>query len=84
MAAYIGMQPIEKPVGEFWKDQNQLPKLKKYALELLTSPASSVSSESAFSVANYLARKERSSLSPESLRMTMLLIEEEKLKSIHL
>ena len=83
MAAYIGMQPIEKPVGEVWKDQNQL-KLKKYALELMTSPASSVSSESAFSVANYLARKERSSLSPESLRMTMLLIEEEKLKSIHL
>jgi hypothetical protein len=45
--------------------------------------ASSVASESAFSIANYIQRKERSSLSAENLRYSIFLREMAKIEKLH-
>ncbi|CAF1428121.1 unnamed protein product [Adineta ricciae] len=59
---------------EFWNMHRvQLKYLYKYATHHLVSPATSVASESAFSTASYLFRKQRSRLTPENLCSTMFL-----------
>lgn len=45
-------------------------------------PASSVASESAFSIANFIQRKERSALSEDTLRSSMLLRQKDMIKKI--
>jgi hypothetical protein len=58
----------------FWsKFANDLPKLSKLVRKYNTILATSVPSESAFSVANYIQRKHRASLSASSLRFCMVL-----------
>ena len=59
---------------KFW-DMNrfQLEHLYKYAVRHFTSPATCVTSESAFNTASYLLRKQRSRLTPENLSSAMLL-----------
>ena len=47
--------------------------LYKYATYHLVTPATSVASESAFSIASCLFRKQRSRLTPENLSSTMFL-----------
>lgn len=60
--------------GEFWKRyENSLPILSKIIQKYLITPLSSVPSESAFSYANYIQRKKRSSLSANTLKYSILL-----------
>lgn len=57
---------------EFWNIHRfQLKRLYKYATHHLTSPSTSVASESAFSTASYLLRKQRSKLTPANLCSSM-------------
>ena len=68
---------------EYWPSQAAtLPILYSVAKMFCLIPASSVASESAFSVANFIQRKERSGLSACMLRYSLLLIEKDKLKEI--
>ncbi|CAF4751499.1 unnamed protein product, partial [Rotaria sp. Silwood1] len=58
----------------FWQlHRIELYYLYKYASYHLISPATSVASESAFSTASYLLRKQRSRLTPENLSYSMFL-----------
>ena len=58
----------------FWKKhENSLPMLSKLARRYGCVPASSVPSESSFSVAGYVVRKTRSSLSAKNLKYSMFL-----------
>lgn len=60
--------------NKFWEVNGQrLKQLNKLARKFLISPATSVPSESAFSCASYIARKQRSRLSPQNLALTMFL-----------
>ncbi|CAF4269856.1 unnamed protein product [Rotaria magnacalcarata] len=64
----------ETDFESFWKiNQQNLPGLTNLARYYCMMPATSVASESAFSVAGYIQRKTRSSLSPTTLRYLMLL-----------
>ena len=59
---------------EFWQqNRNELKSLSKMALDYLVCPATSVPSESAFSIASYLLRKQRSRLTPDNLCYSMFL-----------
>lgn len=58
----------------FWQTYEfTLPFLFSLAKRYLCTPATSVPSESAFSISSYVARKERSRLSAQNLEMTMFL-----------
>ena len=58
----------------FWRtNQNFLPLLSALAKKYLASPASSVASESAFSVSANYGRKQRARLLPENLAMSVYL-----------
>ena len=60
--------------SSFWlAKSNELPLLASFVRKYCAIPASSVASESAFSIANYVQRKERSSLSSKNLRYSMIL-----------
>ena len=66
----------------FWQShEKQLPLMASYAREICISTATSVPSESSFSIANYVQRKERSNLSSYNLRYSMVLRDYWKLKS---
>lgn len=65
-----------------WSLDSKLIRLREVARLVLISPASSVPSESAFSTANYLMRKERMNIHPLSLRAQMILAEEDKIDKI--
>lgn len=71
---YISSIDRETEFESFWKsNQYNLPKLTNLVRCYCMMPATSVASESAFSVAGYIQRKNRSSLSPATLRFLMLL-----------
>ena len=58
----------------FWQQhQYELKHLSKLSYDYLCTQATSVASESAFSTASYLLRKQRSRLSPENLSYSMFL-----------
>ncbi len=58
----------------FWQqNQSELKYLSKIAYDHLITPATSVPSESAFSTASYLLRKQRSRLTPTNLCYSMFL-----------
>lgn len=58
----------------FWQaNGNQMPILKDMATQYLSTPGTSVASESAFSRSAYIGRKERARLSPENLKYTVFL-----------
>jgi len=58
----------------FWQQhQSELKHLSKLSYDYLCTPATSVASESAFSTASYLLRKQRSRLTPENLSYSMFL-----------
>lgn len=59
---------------QFWKiHQHELKMLSTLAARFLATPATSVPSESAFSTASYLLRKQRSCLSPLNLSFSLFL-----------
>jgi len=59
---------------KFWEQhQSELKFLSKLAFDYLVTPATSVASESAFSTASYLLRKQRSRLTPTNLSYSMFL-----------
>jgi aminopeptidase C len=61
-------------LSSFWKKNcTQLPLLASLVRKYLIIPASSVSSESSFSVANFIQRKERSALSSKSFKQAIIL-----------
>lgn len=65
---------------DFWsKNQNKLPILSSVVRKTNIIPATSVASESAFSIAGYVNRKERSGLSSKNLRYSMLLRDENRI-----
>ena len=65
--------------SHFWKEHgSQMPLLKEQAQHHLATPGTSVPSESAFSQSAYIARKDRSRLTPENLSYTVFL--KDKLK----
>ncbi len=67
---------------DFWKQHHtNLPILAQLARAYLSAPGTSISSESAFSISAYVARRERARLSFENLSYTMFL--KDKLASEH-
>jgi len=73
-----------KNLANFWRSyQKIMPRLAFMVKKYCAIPATSVASESRFSIANFVARKERSSLSSENLRYTMILREKSKLSKIN-
>ena len=69
---------------EFWaKKAKKMPILAAIAKRFCAIPASSVASESAFSIANYIQRKERSGLSEETLRSSIMLRQQQIFEKIY-
>ena len=69
--------------NEFWLTHHaKLPQLSSLVKRINIIPASSVPSESKFSIAGYINRKERSSLSTSNLRYSMCLNDKHKLENI--
>ena len=72
-----------KSICEFWnKNQFSFPILASAVRKYCIIPAASIPSESRFSTANYVARKERSNLSSKNLRFTMISREKSKISNI--
>lgn len=68
---------------KFWaENKKNLPKLFECVCKYNIIPASSVSSETSFSEANYIERKERSRLAPKTLKHSMLAKQIEKITNI--
>jgi hypothetical protein len=71
---YISSIDKETDFQEYWnKNQYYLPILSRLVRHYCVIPMTSISSESAFSVAGYVQRKHRCSLSATTLRYSMLL-----------
>jgi hypothetical protein len=69
--------------SEFWRSNfNRFKILVLYVKYYSIISVSSVSDESSFSKANFLQRKERSSLSSENLRYTMILKQKKALQEL--
>ncbi len=73
---YHQTKTLEEDFSKYWQSYSgQLHILAVFVQHYSIIPASSVSSEAAFSIANYYQRKERSNLSSKSLRYSMILRE---------
>lgn len=71
---YISSIDKDTQFENFWKtNELMLPKLASLVRCYCMMPITSVASESAFSIAGYVQRKHRSSISPTTLRYLMLL-----------
>jgi len=71
---YVSTSKCLKDFQTYWNEKKSvLPILASYARRYNCIPTTSVASESAFSVAGYVDRKQRSSLSTTTLRYLMLL-----------
>lgn len=71
---YLSKCKTTNSLQGFWNEnQTTMPLLASFARRYGIIPATSVASESAFSVAGYINRKQRSSLSPSTLRYQMVL-----------
>ena len=84
IALYISTKSQYSDISAYWHDNEQkLPKLSSLVRKYCMIQASSVASESAFSIANYIQRKERSSLSSENLRYSIFLREMPKIEKLY-
>ena len=73
-SVYISTSKSSQDFQSYWNEKKSvLPILSSFARRFNCMPATSVASESAFSVAGYIDRKQRASLSPTTLRYLMLL-----------
>ena len=74
------VQAFKGAFSSFWLQfRGRFGRLYRIALRVNIIPATSVASESIFSIAGYITRKQRSSLSSKSLRQLMVLKESHKL-----
>ncbi|CAF1509065.1 unnamed protein product [Adineta steineri] len=70
----LNHKPDATSAIKFWKIYGDaLPNLKTLAARMLSTPATSVPSESAFSVSSFLGRKERAALSGDNLSLCVFL-----------
>jgi hypothetical protein len=84
IAKYISSKGQYTDITKYWSEHEQaLPKLSSLVRKYCMIQASSVASESAFSIANYIQRKERSSLSAENLRYSIFLREMPKIEKLY-
>lgn len=84
LAQYISTKSKYSDISAYWRDNElKLPKLSSLVRKYCIIQASSVASESAFSIANYIQRKERSSLSAENLRYSMFLRQIETIEKLY-
>ncbi len=73
-SVYVSTSRSLKDYQTYWNEKKAvLPILSSYARRYNFIPTTSVASESAFSVAGYINRKQRASLAPTTLRYLMLL-----------
>lgn len=82
LAHYIySINESENSFSEYWKQKQKIiPLLSSQVRKYCAIPASSVASESSFSIANYIQRKERSSLSSRNSRYSIILKQMSKVK----
>ncbi|CAF1488902.1 unnamed protein product [Adineta ricciae] len=77
------IQSYNGSFSAFWLQfRDQFPRLYRVALRVNIIPATSVPSETIFSIAGFISRKQRSSLSSTSLRHLMVLKESHKLEQL--
>ena len=73
-SVYVSTSKSSRDFQSYWNDKKgALPILSTFTRRYNCIPATSVASESAFSVAGYVDHKQRASLSPKTLRYLMLL-----------
>ncbi|CAF2049764.1 unnamed protein product [Rotaria magnacalcarata] len=73
-AFYLDRVQVGQSIQEFWSSyEMELPRLAALVRAYNIRPASSVASESLFSIAGYVQRKQRSSLASNTLRYSMVL-----------
>ena len=78
IAMYVNKVQRDDSFQVFWKtNQNELPGLADLMKSYNMRPATSVASESLFSIANYVQNKHRSSLAPTTLKYSMVLRDRE-------
>ena len=83
LAFYTNALKTRQVFEEFWTThEKDLPCLSTLVRSFNIRPVTSVASESLFSIASYVHRKQRSSLSPTTLRYSMLLRDAELLASL--
>ena len=71
---YISSVQRESSFASFWTENYlKLPLMAAVTQRISNVPATSVPSESSFSVAGYIARKQRSSLLPDAIRYSLVL-----------
>lgn len=77
------IQLFKGDFSSFWTIHcNRFPRLFRVAQRVNIVPATSVASESIFSIAGFIARKQRSSLTSTSLRYLMVLKESNRLDGL--
>lgn len=80
---YISSIQRESSFASFWTGQHlKLPLMAAVAHRISNIPATSVPSESSFSVAGYIARKQRSCLSSDAIRYSLVLKDRHRLKRL--
>jgi len=83
LAYYINKVKIDTTFEEFWQNHHmELPSLSILVRSFNIRPMSSVPSESLFSVASYINRKQRSSMSPEAVRYSVILRDADIVKTL--
>ena len=71
---YIQAATTATNFSAFWRENNsKLPNLANIVRQISSIPATSISSEAAFSLSGYLFRKQRTSLGSKSIRQSMIL-----------
>ena len=74
ISAYVEAAKSSTDFQSFWKQHSKsLPRLAHLVRRVNIIPATSVASESLFSIASFLNRKQRSSLSSRTLRYLLVL-----------
>ena len=83
MAFYVDRVQGKHSFEQFWnRYKNDIPGMMDLVQSYNIRPATSVPSEGLFSVANYVQRKQRSSLAPKTLKYTMLLRDQQLLSDL--
>jgi hypothetical protein len=83
IAFYVDRVKDYDSFEKFWnRYKNDLPRMVDLVRSYNMRPATSVASEGLFSTANYVQRKQRSSLAPKTLKYSMLLRDQEILADL--